>query len=222
MILLVGIEKGGTGKTTVACSLAAMRAMAGRDVLLVDADPQGSAGEWARVRAEESDKRPLPRVTCMAKLGPKAGHDIAAMKGKFDDIIVDAGGRDSQELRSAMVIANRMVMPIRPSQYDTWTLGPMVRLVNNTRALGNDITPILLINAASTNPVVKEAEELAQSLAEYGEFYVSPNVMCDRIAYRRAVRDGLCVVEMPGADPKAVAELTAVYKEVFDEEFRPK
>ena len=46
MIVLIGGEKGGTGKTTIATNLAALRAMAGRDVLLVDTDPQGSASYW--------------------------------------------------------------------------------------------------------------------------------------------------------------------------------
>ena len=39
MIILIGGEKGGTGKTTIATNLSAMRALAGRDVLLVDTDP---------------------------------------------------------------------------------------------------------------------------------------------------------------------------------------
>jgi chromosome partitioning protein len=220
MIVLVGIEKGGTGKTTIASSLAAMRAMAGKDVLLVDADHQGSAAEWARVRADEAEKRPLAGLTCVSKHGTKAGHDIVQMKSRFDDVIVDAGGRDSVELRSAMVIAERMVMPVRPSQFDTWTLGPMIRLVNEARALGNELTPILVINASSPNPQVKEAEELAKGLAEYEEFYISPAVLCDRIAYRRAVIDGMCVLEMPSPDQKAVAELKALYKVVFDDNFK--
>ena len=44
MIVLIGGEKGGTGKTTIATSLA------GRDVLLIDTDPQGSANYWAQSR----------------------------------------------------------------------------------------------------------------------------------------------------------------------------
>lgn len=222
MIVLVGVEKGGTGKTTLSVSLAAMRAMAGRDVLLVDADHQGSAQEWARLRAEQSEFIPMASITCVSKHGPKAGHDIALMKSRFDDIIVDAGGRDSVELRAAMVIAERMVMPVRPSQFDTWTLGPMIQLVNDARARGNNLTPILVINAASPNPQVREAEELAEELAEHDEFYVSPHVLCDRIAYRKAVRSGMCVLEMPGADPKAVQELKTLYKEVFNEKFTAK
>ena len=221
-LVLVGGEKGGTGKSSVSCSLAAMRSMAGYDVLLVDADHQGSAQEWAKVRAEYSETKPLASITCVAKHGTKAGHDVALMKPRFDDIIVDAGGRDSVELRACMVICERMVIPVRPSQFDTWTLGRMLQLVNDARARGNELTPILVINAASPNPMVREAEELAEELAEFDEFYVSSNVLCDRIAYRRAVRSGMCVLEMPSADAKAVEELKTLYKEVFNEEFAAK
>ena len=66
MIVLIGGEKGGTGKTTIATNLAAMRALAGRDVLLIDTDPQGSANYWAQSRDEEGI---TPRVACIQKFG---------------------------------------------------------------------------------------------------------------------------------------------------------
>ncbi len=52
MVILIGGEKGGTGKTTIATNLAALRALAGHDVLLVDTDSQGSASYWASSRDE--------------------------------------------------------------------------------------------------------------------------------------------------------------------------
>ena len=50
MIILIGGEKGGTGKTTLATSLAAVRAKEGNDVLLLDTDLQGSASKWIKIR----------------------------------------------------------------------------------------------------------------------------------------------------------------------------
>jgi chromosome partitioning protein len=46
MILVTGGIKGGSGKTTVAINLAVMRARAGFDVLLIDADDQESASDF--------------------------------------------------------------------------------------------------------------------------------------------------------------------------------
>ena len=77
MIVLIGGEKGGTGKTTLATNLAAMRALAGRDVLMIDTDPQGSANYWAQSRDEENI---TPRVACIQKFGkglPKEVQDLA-------------------------------------------------------------------------------------------------------------------------------------------------
>jgi chromosome partitioning protein len=66
MLVLIGGEKGGTGKSTLAINLAAERALAGRDVLLVDTDLQGSASYWAQVRDEVGI---TPRVACVQKFG---------------------------------------------------------------------------------------------------------------------------------------------------------
>ena len=102
MIILVGGEKGGTGKTTIVTNLAALRAMAGRDVLLVDTDPQGSASYWTTSRDEDAIK---PRVACIQKFGKGLQVEVKDLASRYQDIIIDAGGRDSVELRAAMVVA---------------------------------------------------------------------------------------------------------------------
>lgn len=97
MLVLVANEKGGVGKTTIAVNLAAMCVLAGKETLLVDTDKQESASAWAGVRHENEVE---PTVTCVAKTG-KVGYDLAKLKEKFDVVIVDAGGRDSIEMRQA-------------------------------------------------------------------------------------------------------------------------
>ena len=104
-IILVGGEKGGTGKTTIATNLAAMRAAAGRDVLLVDSDTQGSSSIWSQVRAEGGDQA---RLTCVSLHGRGIAAEIRQLAERFEDIIIDAGGRDSIELRQAMLAAELM------------------------------------------------------------------------------------------------------------------
>ena len=121
MIILIGGEKGGTGKTTLATNMAAMRALAGRDVLLIDTDPQGSANYWAQNRDEEEIS---PRVACVQKFGKGLPAEVKDLAVRYQDIIIDAGGRDSVELRSAMVIADQAYIPIQPSQFDIWDAEP--------------------------------------------------------------------------------------------------
>ena len=73
-MILIGGEKGGTGKTTLATNLAAMRALEGHDVLLIDSDPQGSANYWAQSRDELAIK---PRVACVQKFGKGLAMEVA-------------------------------------------------------------------------------------------------------------------------------------------------
>ena len=47
------------------------------------------------------------------------------MAAKYRDIVIDAGGRDSVELRAAMTVADALYIPIQASQFDVWTLDQM-------------------------------------------------------------------------------------------------
>src|SRR6516165_3285835 len=102
MIVLVGGEKGGVGKTTLAVNLAAMRARAQHDVLLADADKQASANLWANIRDQEKVD---PPVRCVQKRGKGLAADVRDLATRYEDIVIDAGGQDSIELRAAMTIA---------------------------------------------------------------------------------------------------------------------
>lgn len=213
MIVLIGGEKGGTGKTTIAVNLAAMRAVNGHDVLLLDADKQGTASLWAAIRAEDEAR---PRVTCLAKFGQTLHHEVKALAGKFQDIIIDAGGRDSVELRAAMLVADRFFAPVKPSQFDAWTLTTVERLANDARVVNPDLEVFALVNQASANPNVAEAEEAREFIAEFENIKLARSILRERIAFRKAAREGLAVVEHRPQDEKAVKEMTDLYGEVFE------
>jgi chromosome partitioning protein len=115
MVVVVGSEKGGTGKTTIATNLAIHRAQSGRDVLLVDADPQGSAIEFSRVREGEGH---TPIITCVMITGRSVASEVRKLNSRFGDIVIDVGGRDSAALRSSMLVAQVMVIPCLPGQFD--------------------------------------------------------------------------------------------------------
>ena len=215
MIILIGGEKGGTGKTTLAVNLAALRALQGRDVLLIDTDIQASASYWAQIRDEAAV---TPRVACIQKFGKGLQAEVRDLATRYQDLIIDAGGRDSVELRSALVVAERAFVPIQPSQFDIWTLGRMDDLVKTAQGFNPDLQATVVISRASTNPSVSEVAEARGLLADFAHLRLTPAVIRDRIAYRKAARDGMSVAEQKPTDPKAGEEMQTLFREVFDGE----
>lgn len=217
MLLLVGCEKGGTGKTTMAANLAAMCSLAGHETLLVDTDLQGSASAWASVRVELGVK---PAILCVTKTG-RVGHDLAGLKMKFNRIVVDAGGRDGVELRQSMAVADKVLMPMRPSQFDTWSLSTMAQLLRDLEErLGSRPPAHVLLNAVSTNVRSTEAREIREALADYADLMPALETqVAERAGFRRAAREGRALVEMPIVDAKGAREMIDLYEEVFGEPF---
>ena len=212
MIVLVGGEKGGVGKTTLAVNLAAMRRRAGHDVLLIDADKQASANLWAGIRQEETRDAPVP---CVQKRGKGLAAAIRDLATRYEDIVIDAGGQDSVELRAALTIADLALFPIQPSLFDAATLETLAELVAQAQAFNTALVAAVVINRASTNPRVTEAAEAKELIAEYRDLHLLDVLIRDRIIFRKAARNGLCVGESKEHDQAAEAELHALYREVF-------
>ena len=115
MIILVGGEKGGSGKSCLAQNLAVYLQQKKRDILLLDADPQGTTTDWIKERDENSDLRNIPSVQASGNIRQV----LDDLSRRYQDIIIDAGGQDSEALRSAMTIATKAVItqcPTLPSQ----------------------------------------------------------------------------------------------------------
>lgn len=213
MIIVVASEKGGTGKTTIATNLAIVRSQNASDVLLVDSDPQGSAMDFSTVREEEGHH---PEITCSSITGRGVGAELRKLSPKFDDIIVDVGGRDTSSLRSALLVADVLVIPFLPSQFDTWGIERMDKLIGEVAQLNENLRSFAFLNKVDTNPRVRLSND-ASNLAETLEnIEMSPVEIGYRVAFRRSVADGLAVTELKNKkDPKASQEIKNLYKEVF-------
>lgn len=213
MVVLIGGEKGGTGKTTLATNVAGLRAREGEDVLLVDTDKQGSASDWAAVR--EGGDHDVPRIPCVQVFGKQVTSQVRDLAQRYDDLLIDAGGRDSVELRSAMVVADRFFVPMQASQFDVWTIERMEELVEQAQAVNSGLVASVFINRASPHPQVHEAEEAREIIEEFEHIEFSGVVIHDRIAFRRASSDGLGVIEAESPDSKACREVNALYDAIF-------
>ena len=144
--------------------------------------------------------------------------ELQDLASRYQDIIIDAGGRDSVELRSAMVVAHKAYVPIQASQFDIWTLAQMNDLIVTAQGFNPNLCAWVVINRGSTNPFVAETAEAVEILGDFKHLGLATSVVRDRIAYRKAARDGLSVVEMKPSDAKASREMTEFYIEVFNDD----
>lgn len=209
-MLLVGSQKGGVGKTTIAVNLAIMRAHTGRNVIVVDTDVQASAWNWLSVR---EDRDVEPRLECRQLFGRVVDEELPDLAREFDDVVVDVSG-DGMELRAAMLHSDHMCIPIRASQVDVWTLGHMDQLVSELRRIKPAFRADILINAApSRGNEVAQAKAVA---AQFANLTMLGTVIHDRAAYREAAMQGCAITELHGVDRRAAQEIQALYGELFD------
>jgi chromosome partitioning protein len=209
MIVLIGSQKGGCGKSTTAVNICASLANNGKDVVLVDADRQCTAANWA---LDRSSNESLPTVHCIQKY-ENIRDTLLDLDGRYEYVIVDAAGRDSRELRTGMTAANVLLVPFRPSQPDLDTLPNLQEIIIQAKDLNPDLQVFGLITMAPTNPVVHETEEAREYLQDYPEIQLLNTIIRDRKVYRDAMSDGLGVVEM--GNPKASEEFLALMQEVL-------
>lgn len=103
MIVTSGGIKGGAGKSLIATNLCVLRSLKGKKILLVDADEQGSSGDWV------DDRMSLGVSTSWTTVrlkGNAVSTEILKMAADYDDIIMDCGGRDTASLRAALTISD--------------------------------------------------------------------------------------------------------------------
>ena len=212
-ILTLGGEKGGPGKSTIATNLAAMLAAAGVDVALVNTDRQETARYWCQLRAVEHDS--LPRVQSMTLRGQAIHKDLAGLREKYEAIIVDAAGQDSVEQRAALMVTNRLLVPIRPSQFDVWTLSNMADLVDKARTLNEGLDACIFGNQIQAVSRVRDVAAIEAIAKDYPQFRLLRAVVIARVAFQHAGSQGLAVTEMPRPDAKAKSDILGLYQEVF-------
>jgi chromosome partitioning protein len=212
MIIVAGGIKGGSGKTTVATHLAVMRALQGRDVLLIDADDQETATDFTALRNER-----LPEgagYTSIKLTGASVRTETLRLAKKYDDIVIDTGGRDTTSQRAALTVADKLIVPFVPRSFDVWTLEKVASLVEEMRAANPRLQAYVFLNRA--DPQGRDNDEAAELLREAGGLEFLDTPVGTRKAFGNAASQGLAVTELKQQDPKATQEMNALFGYLFD------
>jgi chromosome partitioning protein len=205
VIISVINQKGGVGKTTLSISLAA--ALAGRKlrVLLVDADPQGSALDWVAVRGE--DDAPFAAVGIPK---PILHLELPKMARDFDAVVIDGPPRIYEVARSAIMASDAVLIPVLPSQFDVWAAEETVKLLEQCAVYKKDLKAAFVINRKIANTAI--GRDVAKALKQYPQPVLQASV-CQRVAFAESAR-GRTVLEID-PDSAASKEVQALAKEVL-------
>ncbi|PIE07941.1 MAG: chromosome partitioning protein [Rhodobacterales bacterium] len=202
METLVANFKGGTGKSTVVFNLAVWRAVSGREVTVADLDPQRTIVDTADIRREYGYQ---PEITVVTDL-PASG------KG---DLLIDVGLSDMTAMRAAIARADRVLLPVSPSQADIWATQRFLEIVGEERGKGHGLDIRAFVNRADPHPLSRENEETLAALEMLPGVTALGCKLVQRMAFRRSFSEGLAAFELePGG--KAAAELEALALAVFD------
>lgn len=213
MIITVGNTKGGVGKSTLALNLAVSRALAGRDVWLIDGDRQGTAQAAIAIRAEAGQQ---PGIACAQYHdGPTLRTQVKHQARKYQDIVIDAGGRDSTALRAALVLSDVLLVPFQPRSYDVWALADIAGLVDEARSVRDELKAYAVLNFADPGENSTDNREASAAVADYPQLQYLAYPIRRRKAFANAAGQGLSVLESSPRDTKACEELTALVSQLF-------
>jgi chromosome partitioning protein len=173
--------------------------------VLVDADRQESAYLWAKIRAEAGIKPDIQT---------RRIHKPSLHKELTGDAVVDCGGRDSDVLRSALLAADLVLIPARPSQFDLWSLESMNDLVADAREFNQKIRAVVVWCQAATNPGVHDDQAAAELVRDLDHLELADAVIKSRISYARSASEGMSVAEFEPRG-KAAAEISKLFREII-------
>lgn len=203
MIYTVGGIKGGSGKTTIATNLTVFLLQQGRDVLLVDADDQESATDFTAFRHQSLGGE--LGYTAVKLTGRELHANIKRLATKYDDIVIDTGGRDTVSQRSALTVSQAYLVPFAPRSLDIWTLRKVENLIEEVMPFNPGLRCLTFINKADARGTYKD--EAAELLRGASNLQFLDTSVGTRIAFANAAAAGLGVLEVRPADEKALQEV---------------
>lgn len=211
MIFALAGQKGGVGKSTVAVSVAAELVARKLKVLLVDADPQGTARTWGDVASEQG--HPLPTIVAMGATMHRP-EQLPRVAGGYDHVVIDCPPRHGEIQRSALMVADAVVLPCGPSAADAWALASSVELIAEARALRPALGAFILITRKQMHTAISKG---ARDVLAQSGIPVLATELGYRVAFAEAVGAGQGPTTYAPKDA-AAAEIRALVDELLTAE----
>ena len=210
-IITVCNQKGGSGKTTVSMQLSGALARRGNKVLVVDADPQGTATRWA---ASAEDETPFPvSVVGLSAASSKVHREVKKFVDDYSFILIDCPpAADSPVPQSALLIADLALVPIIPSPLDMWAAVGIRQVIENVSEINETLQARLVINQCQPNTNL--AKEALEVLPEFG-IELCKTYMHQRQVYRQSAVFGQTVHDFGSKAADAVREIESLTDEVL-------
>ncbi|HGJ5890437.1 MAG TPA: ParA family partition ATPase [Arsenophonus apicola] len=187
MIISVLNQKGGVGKTTLSVNIASRIAATGERVLLLDADPQGSALDWSAAREEKLlfSVLGLPRATIHK--------DVSKFIDDYNHIVIDGPPRVTDLARSAIMASDFVLIPVQPSPYDVWASQEVITLIEEAKIYKEKLKSAFVINRKIVNTAI--GRDVNDALAIY-DTKVFNSTISQRVIFAEAAAIGKAVFEL--------------------------
>jgi len=209
MIIALLNQKGGVGKTTLAVHIAEALTRIGKSVLLVDADPQGSALDWSEARPD-TDSNPSFSVIGLPK--SNLHKELPALAQNYDAVLIDGPPRVNEIARAAIMASDIVLIPVQPSPYDVWAAKEIVDLLQEASTFKENIKSAFVINRKIVNTAI--GRDVGEALAGYN-LPVLSTAIGQRVAFAESAAQGLTVMD---TEPNGIAakEIESLIRDLLE------
>ncbi|HNW83632.1 MAG TPA: ParA family protein [bacterium] len=210
-VICVANQKGGVGKSTLTINLAVAFASAGKKVMIVDGDPQGTCSRFHEERMNSKEKK--YEISCVSILTPTLHKTLDDMK--FDVCIIDVAGKNDVMESNSMRVSDLIVIPVQPSKVDIWATEATITKAGSLLQIAPDKKAFIFYNQCNSlvkTKLQREIEETEKEITEkYGVGFLLP-CFCNRENYKKSIGSGLSAIET--ADEKSKAEVMELFNEI--------